>query len=149
MKLKSEFYESFVNLHKNRLETFFKDVMSKNKFISSILFVSVEGLSDQDIIFKSNKSCSKLNKFLRGDLYNAELFKVSYDNDEFNFTFEIEINNIDEDYEFELKFFVTTNSSTFKVIDEDVSFETNSKEFWTKMIRKVNAELTLGTLKRS
>ena len=143
--MRNEFYKSFVKLHTNRIETFFEKEVSKNDFISDLICIFTEGLSASDPITKSISATNKLKTFLNCDLYRSELLSVSYANGDLKFSFEISIKlEYEEYFVFYLDHF-KEDYSIKKEVDADV----NDNEFWIEVTKKLNAESTFGTLKRS
>ena len=149
MNGKRKFYEEFASLHLGRVGEFFNQVISKEKFITSLIFISVEGISDSDPILSSNSSCFSLNSFIDCDLYRAELIGMVYENEDFTFTYVIQIKNVSaEDDEYHLSFLLSTRKDGYEVSDERLELKGGRKEFWKKLTLRTQGESTFGTLKR-
>jgi hypothetical protein len=146
MTTKVEFYKEFTDLHRSRIDAFFDKVMSKDDFISHLLCVFVEGLSVGDVLSSSGKACDKLNSFLKCEFYRAELIDISYVNGDFFYHFEIQV--VSEDDELELTFYLSHDSTEYKVKDEDITFEGNESDVWKRFNQMLERESTFGTLKR-
>jgi hypothetical protein len=144
--MRNEFYDSFVKLHTSRIETFFEKEVSKNDFISDLICIFTEGVSVSDPIAKSISTTNKLKTFLNCDLYKSELLSVSYSNGDLKFVFEIMIKLKDEEY---FVFYVHHFKDDYSIKNEEIESENDDEEFWEKVTRKLNAELTFGTIKRS
>jgi hypothetical protein len=144
--MRNEFYESFVKLHTNRIESFFEKVISKNDFISDLICIFTEGVSVSDPIAKSISATNKLKNYLNCDLYSSELLTVDYKNGDLKFVFEIYIKLKDEG---NFVFYLHHFKDDYSIKNEEIESESDDDEFWEKVTKKLNAELTFGTLKRS
>jgi hypothetical protein len=148
MSTKDQFYKTFATLHNSRLESFFGKITTKNEFITSLLFVSVEGLPDSDLITNSNLACARLNEYFECDFYSSELISVEYFDGDFIFTFAIDINNNIGD-ESAMDFIIKIYPNDYEINDENIEFEGNEKEFWINIQGKLNTESFFGKMTRS
>jgi hypothetical protein len=148
MSTKDQFYKAFAALHRSRLELFFEKVITKNKFITSLLFVSVEDLPDSDLITNSNLSCARLNEYFECDFYSSELISVEYSDSDFIFTFAIDISKNTGDG-FVMDFVLIIYPNDYEINDENIEFAGNEKEFWVNIQGKLNTESFFGKMTRS
>jgi hypothetical protein len=148
MPTKVQFYKAFAALHRSRLELFFEKVITKNKFITSLLFVSAEDLPDSDLITNANLACARLNEYFECDFYSSELISVEYSDGDFIFTFAINIGNNTSD-EFVMEFDLIIYPNDYEINDENIEFAGNKKEFWINIQGKLNTESFFGKMTRS